>query len=395
MARPLQKRSRNRGWLCPSSGDEAAMPPRHSGIPCSWQALVSSDDDNATCPIIRQPAPPGQRPPEGSHHDNDACPIIRQAALARQTPGGSYHWAESESDVETLAPPRHSSVPWPNYTTSKLDPSEPTLIDINVEMLKVCVGRGAIKIRYNLAINNTNGMSRTRVNAVLCRPCPACAKNCYAKIRIQDLLEVCTWWHGHMTAGEAACLLNFQYRGNPSREDTIAERTHWHLCGVRMCYYAVCSPLGTSRRTGRKYSHGVVEEQGKVNIEIERSKLTREKTPAASVNRATYTISPKKKCGLRPKSQSRSRIEGPVTAAVVKGSQYGEFVMRLKFVAGQMTILPGRPALFLKSIAIPPGSPLEACSAARGQHGRVWLFSVLVTHHQECQFCHQTYMRRP
>ena len=107
---PCKKRPWTLGLLCPSSEDEAAAPSRHSGVPCSWQAAVSSDDDGATCPIIRQPAPSGQRPPEGSRHDDDACPIIRQAAL-RQTPGGSRHWAESDSDVETLTPSRHSGVP--------------------------------------------------------------------------------------------------------------------------------------------------------------------------------------------------------------------------------------------------------------------------------------------
>ena len=127
VAQPLQKRSRSRGWLCPSSEDEAAMPSRHSGVPCSgqamvlppsrhycvrcsWQSVFSSDDEDALCPIIRQPPPSGQRPPEGSPHDDDACPIIRQATL-RQTPGGSRHWAESDSDVETLTPSRHSGVP--------------------------------------------------------------------------------------------------------------------------------------------------------------------------------------------------------------------------------------------------------------------------------------------
>ena len=278
VAQPLQKRPRSRGWLCPSSEDEAAVPSRHSGVPCSWQAVVlppsrhyrvgcswqsvfSSDDEDALCPIIRQPPPSGQRPPEGSRHDDDACPIIRQAALSsRQTPGGSRHWAESDSDVETLPPSRHSGVPLmqcPNYTTSKPSPTEPRKIKLDVEMLKVC-GRGAINIRDNLSVNDKTGMSRKRINALLCRPCPACAKNCYAKICIQDLLEVCTWWHGHLTAGERSFLLNFQYGDNPSGEDTIAERTHWHLCGVRVCYPAFCSLLGISRKAGRKYAHGAV-----------------------------------------------------------------------------------------------------------------------------------------
>ena len=84
-------------WSCPLPG-------------CSWQSVFSSDEEDALCPIIRQPPPSGQRPPEGSRHDDDACPIIRQAAL-RQTPGGSRHWAESDSDVETLTPSRHSGVP--------------------------------------------------------------------------------------------------------------------------------------------------------------------------------------------------------------------------------------------------------------------------------------------
>ena len=111
VAQPLQKRPRSRGWLCPSSEDEAAMPSRRSNVPCSHSGVPAlADDDDATCPIIRQPAPSGQRPPEGSRHDDDACPIIRQAAL-RQTPGGSRHWAESDSDVETLTPSRHSGVP--------------------------------------------------------------------------------------------------------------------------------------------------------------------------------------------------------------------------------------------------------------------------------------------
>ena len=90
-----------------------------------------------------------------------------------------------------------------------------------------------------------------------------------------------------------------------------------------------------------------LEEQGKVNVEIECHKLARKKTPAASMDRATYSISPTEKCGLRPKSQcSKHSIVGPVTAAVVKESQYVKFVRRLKFVAGQMTIPPGRPAIF-------------------------------------------------
>ena len=146
-----QKRSLSRGWLCPSSEDEAAVPSRHSGVPCSWQAAVSSDDDDATCPIIRQPAPSGQRPPLGSRHD-DACPIIRKP------PGGSCHWAESDSDKENLAPSRHSGVPSPNYTTSKPSPTEPRKIDINVEMLKMCGARDAIKIRDNLSVYYINGM---------------------------------------------------------------------------------------------------------------------------------------------------------------------------------------------------------------------------------------------
>ena len=249
VAQPPQKRHCSRRWLSPSSEDEAAVPSRRSGVPCSWQAVVSSDDDNATCPIIRQPAPSGQRPPEGSRHDDDACPIIRQPALARQTPGGSRHWAESDSDVETLA-----------HAGTKLTqcPTEPRKIDINVEMLKVCGGHGAITIRGNLSVNDKNGMSRERVNAVLCQPC-SCAKNCYAKIHVEDLLEVCTWWHGHMTAGERSFLLNVQYGDNPSEEDTIAERTHWHLCSVRVCYKAICSLLGISRRTGTKYAHGALD----------------------------------------------------------------------------------------------------------------------------------------
>ena len=192
------------------------MPSRHSGVPCSGQAMVlppsrhygvpcsvvsSDDDEDALCPIIRQPPPSGQRPPEGSRHDDDACPKIRQAAL-RQTPGGSRHWAESDSDVETLAHTRDKLMQCPNYTTSKPSPTEPRKIKLDVEMLKVC-GRGAINIRDNLSVNDKTGMSRKRINALLCRPCPACAKNCYAKICIQDLLEVCTWWHGHMTAGNA------------------------------------------------------------------------------------------------------------------------------------------------------------------------------------------------
>ena len=124
---PLQKRPRSRGWLCPSSEDEAAVPSRHSGVPCSWQAVVSSDDDDATCPIIRQPAPSGQRPPEGSRHDDDACPIIRQAALVRQTPGGSRRWAESDRDVDTLAHTRAKLAQCPNYTTSKPSPQSPDI----------------------------------------------------------------------------------------------------------------------------------------------------------------------------------------------------------------------------------------------------------------------------
>ena len=92
-----------------------------------------------------------------------------------------------------------------------------------------------------------------------------------------------------------------------------------------------------------------LEEQGKVNVEIECHKLARKKTPTASMDRATYSISPTEKCGFRPKSQGNTtNIAGPVTAAVVKESQYVKFVMRLKFVAEQMTIQPGRPALFLK-----------------------------------------------
>ena len=92
-----------------------------------------------------------------------------------------------------------------------------------------------------------------------------------------------------------------------------------------------------------------LEEQGKVNVEIECHKIERKKTPTASKDRATYSNSPSEKCGFRPKSQcNKSNIVGPVTAAVVKESQYVKFVMRLKFVAEQMTIQPGRPALFLK-----------------------------------------------
>ena len=202
--------------------------------------------------------PLGQRPPEGSHHYDDACPIIRQAAR-RQTPGGSRHWAESDSAVETLDHTRDKLMQCPNYTTSEPSPTEPRKSNLDVEMLKLCGGRGAIKIRDNLSVYDKSGMSRTRIHALLCRPCPACAKNCYAKIRIQDLLEVCTWWHGHMTAGERSFLLNIQYGDNPSGEDIIAERTHWHLCGVRVCYYAFCSLLGISGRTGRKYAYGAVD----------------------------------------------------------------------------------------------------------------------------------------
>ena len=133
-------------------------------------------------------------------------------------------------------------------------------------MLKLCGGLGAIKIRDNLSAYDMNGMPRKRVKALLCRPCPACSQNCYAKICIEDLLEVCTWWHGHMTAGERSFLLNLQYEssaGVPESdsqygEDTIAERTHWHLCGVRVCYPAFCSLLGIAKRTGLKYAHGAV-----------------------------------------------------------------------------------------------------------------------------------------
>ena len=142
------------GWLCLSSDDEPAVTSRHSGVPCSWQAAVSSDDDEATCGIIRQPAAPSkQRPPKRSRPEEDeACPIIRHATLAGKTPD----WAESDSDVETLAPSRHSGVPCPNYTTSKPSPTEPRKIDINVDVLKVCSGRGAIKFRDNLAVNDIN-----------------------------------------------------------------------------------------------------------------------------------------------------------------------------------------------------------------------------------------------
>ena len=86
-----------------------------------------------------------------------------------------------------------------------------------------------------------------------------------------------------------------------------------------------------------------------MNVDIECHKVARKKTLAASADRATYTISPQEKCGFRPKSQcGKHSIVGPVAAAVVKESQYVKFVMRLKFVAAQMTIQPGRPALFLK-----------------------------------------------
>ena len=92
-----------------------------------------------------------------------------------------------------------------------------------------------------------------------------------------------------------------------------------------------------------------LEEQGKVNVDIECHKVARKKTLAASADRATYTISPQEKCGFRSKSQqSHSSIVGPVTATIVKDSQYVKFIMRLKFVAAQMTIQPSRPCLFLK-----------------------------------------------
>ena len=91
-----------------------------------------------------------------------------------------------------------------------------------------------------------------------------------------------------------------------------------------------------------------LEEQGKVGVDIECHKVVRKKTPAASAERATYNISPQEKCRFRPKSQSKSSILGPVTAAIVKDSQYIKFVMRLKFVAAQNTIQPSRPCLFLK-----------------------------------------------
>ena len=149
-------------------------------------------------------------------------------------------------------------------------------------MLKIRGARGAIKIRDNLSAYDINGMCGKRVKALLCRPCPRCAKNCYAKICIEDLLEVCTWWHGHMTVGERSFLLNIQYGSNAGvpesdsqyEEDTIAERTHWHLCGARVCSFAFCTPLGISRKTGSKYVHGAIDMRT-VNKRIEAQQFLR------------------------------------------------------------------------------------------------------------------------
>ncbi len=205
-----------------------------------------------------------------------------------QPPASHRSWCQPASDSEEWGPPAkhrrsctaHSFQRAKCFSDDDQDaqpvvpesnPSDSTqprpCVIIDTALLKLQGGLQASQRREHLTSYEINGMSAERVKRVLSGPVCKCKKECHKHVKKKDLLNVCTWWHGHLHGEERRFLLHSLYEtaslGSTSDfeqdEVHVARRTQWVLCGVEVCYVAFCILLGIGVKSGRKMAQGVVD----------------------------------------------------------------------------------------------------------------------------------------
>ena len=164
----------------------------------------------------------------------------------------------------------HDIVEW----SAQSRPAQPIArVDLDVRTLRIHGGLKSSVMRTTLTAYERNGMSKERIEVVVRRTCTCCV-NCYQKLSEASLVEVCEWWHGHLTAEERTFLLHSLYMdgtgsclsrepcGSVDEDEMLAVKSHerrhqWAINGHDVCRPAFCSLIGIGHNSLEKLARGV------------------------------------------------------------------------------------------------------------------------------------------